>query len=78
MTKEEIETVLGEETVRMIEAYLKASSSKPCLWVEDDGGIFTATCGLPWTFEDSGHPNDFGVAHCPRCGRRVEVECEGG
>jgi hypothetical protein len=75
MDREKIISVLGENTVNIIEAYLRACEEHACKWVDNDGD-WTASCGLPWTFEDSGNPNDHGVIHCPRCGGRVEVAHE--
>ena len=72
MTREEIIKVLGIETTRVIEAYLKASSMHGCRWMDTDG-IWWTSCGLTWTFEDAGSPNSHGVIHCPRCGGRVEA-----
>jgi len=72
MTRDQIERVLGKESLQLIEAYLRACRANECLWSDNDGN-WTASCGLHWTFEDAGEPEKHGVIHCPRCGGRVEV-----
>jgi DNA-directed RNA polymerase subunit RPC12/RpoP len=73
MTREEIVKVLGEETTNIIESYLLADKKQLCKWVDYEDH-WVSSCGLPWTFEESGHPNNHGVIHCPRCGKKVVVD----
>lgn len=50
---------------------------KLCFWKRDphEGG-YDGACGISWSFEDFGTPNEHGMVYCPRCGN-VLVQMDG-
>ena len=43
----------------------------PCVWAEDDEGIWSSTCGQEWEFNvDTPEGNNF--RFCPFCGHPLE------
>lgn len=47
-------------------------ASEPCVWREDQDGVWFAGCDQSWTFEEGG-PVENDCRYCSRCGRRLEA-----
>ena len=70
-----LEMIKAREGQREIDA-----TAEPCIWTEDENGLWTGPCGVAWQFNDAG-PQANGCNFCLRCGRPVEphpyIEPEG-
>lgn len=48
---------------------VQPSAAPPCLWTEDEDGLWTASCdGRAWSTMDGSPPSDNSMRFCPKCG----------
>ena len=50
-----------------------AAQADPCVWTEDDDGLWSGPCGVAWQFNDAG-PVENKCNFCPRCGGKIEPD----
>ncbi len=51
----------------------KPNQKAPCVWKEDEDGVWHTDCGNAFVFNDSG-PKENHMAFCGYCGRKLKAK----
>jgi len=54
-------------------AWRQGAENDPCIWTEDEDGLWSGPCGVAWQFNEGG-PEQNKCNFCPRCGGKIEPD----
>ena len=70
-----LEFIINDVAKKRLHKIVDEIEDDKCIWKEDSWyEYWETTCGITWTFPDSGVPCENDVNYCPNCGKPVYDE----